>query len=77
MENPDLFWGIRLRRRKLRCGTSFRYRLHSIGPTLMMCLVMYPMVRSREILPAWRDFMEAAPEAISSQAYFWNIRRPV
>jgi FAD/FMN-containing dehydrogenase len=72
-ENSDLFWGIRGGGGNFGVVTSFQYRLYPVGPTVMMCVVMYPMAEAREILHAWRDFMQTAPDTISSQAYFWNV----
>ena len=72
-ENPELFWGIRGGGGNFGVVTSFEYRLHPIGPTVMMCVAMYPIAESPQILRAWRDFMKTASDEVSSQAYFWNV----
>jgi FAD/FMN-containing dehydrogenase len=72
-ENPDLFWGMRGGGGNFGIVTSFHYRLHPVGPTVMMCVTMYPVVEAPGILRAWRDFVATAPDEISSQAYFWNV----
>ncbi len=72
-ENPDLFWGVRGGSGNFGVVTAFQYRLHPVGPTVMMCAAMYPLADAPAILPAWRDFMATAPDEISSQAYFWGI----
>ncbi|MEF8817409.1 MAG: FAD-binding oxidoreductase [Salinibacter sp.] len=72
-ENPDLFWGLRGGGGNFGVVTSFEFELHEVGPTVMMCAVMYPAETAPEALPAWRDFMEAAPDEVSSQAYFWAV----
>lgn len=72
-KNPDLFWGL--------CGgggnfgvvTSFEYELHPVGPEVTFVGAMYPLDAACEILPSWRDFMENAPEDVSSQAVFWSV----
>jgi FAD/FMN-containing dehydrogenase len=39
----------------------------------MFAAVMYPVELATELLPAWRDFMAAAPEAVTAEAVFWTI----
>lgn len=72
-EHSDLFWGIRGGGGNFGVVTSFEYRLHPVGPEVMFVGALYPLETAREILLAWRDFMEAAPDEISSQAVFWSI----
>jgi FAD/FMN-containing dehydrogenase len=72
-ENSELFWGIRGGGGNFGVVTSFEYRLHPVGPQIMMCVVMYPAEDAPTILPAWRDFMEQAPDDVSSQAIFWGV----
>ena len=72
-ENPDLFWAVRGGGGNFGVVTSFQYRLHPLGPTVMMCVVMYPVEAAPTVLPAWRDFVVTAPDEVSSQAYFWGI----
>ena len=72
-KHPDLFWGIRGGGGNFGVVTSFEYRLHPIGPEVMFVGALYPLETARNILPEWRDFMESAPEEISSQAVFWSI----
>jgi FAD/FMN-containing dehydrogenase len=72
-ENSELFWGIRGGGGNFGVVTSFEYRLHPVGPQVMMCVVMYAAEDAPTILPAWRDFMEQAPDDVSSQAYFWGV----
>jgi FAD/FMN-containing dehydrogenase len=72
-ENSDLFWGIRGGGGNFGVVTSFEYRLHPVGPQVMMCVVMYPAEDAPAVLPAWRDFVTHAPDEVSSQAYFWGI----
>jgi FAD/FMN-containing dehydrogenase len=72
-ENSDLFWGIRGGGGNFGIVTSFEYQLHPVGPQVMMCVAMYPAEDAPTILPAWRDFVEQAPDEVSSQAYFWGI----
>lgn len=72
-ENVDLFWGLRGGGGNFGIVTSFEYRLHPVGPIVMLCGVMHPVENARDVLRAWRDFMESAPEEFSASAIFWNI----
>jgi FAD/FMN-containing dehydrogenase len=73
IENSYLFWGLRGGGGNFGVVTSFEFELHEVGPPVMMCAVMYPAEVAPEALPAWRDFMEEAPDEVSSQAYFWSV----
>lgn len=72
-ENRELFWGIRGGGGNFGVVTSFEYRLHPVGPEVMLAAVMYPLEIAREVVTAWRDFMDSAPEEVSSQAVFWSV----
>jgi FAD/FMN-containing dehydrogenase len=72
-ENPDLFWGIRGGGGNFGVVTSFEYRLHPVGPEVMMCVVMYPLEAAPAVLPAWHAFVTNALDEVSSQIYFWSI----
>lgn len=72
-QNADLFWAVRGGGGNFGVVTSFEYQLYPVGPEIMMCAVMYPLEDAPTVLPAWRDFVEDAPDEISSQAYFWGI----
>jgi FAD/FMN-containing dehydrogenase len=72
-ENSELFWAVRGGGGNFGVVTSFEYRLYPVGPTVMMCVVMYPLEAAPTVLPAWRDFVANTPDEVSSQAYFWGI----
>jgi FAD/FMN-containing dehydrogenase len=71
-ENTDLFWAIR-GGGNFGIVTSFEFRLHPVGPTVMLCAPWYPAEDAKEILMAWRKFMESAPEELSSNLLFWTV----
>jgi FAD/FMN-containing dehydrogenase len=72
-ENADLFWAIRGGGGNFGVVTSFEYRLHSVGPQVMLAAPWYPAEQAKEVLSAWRDYMETAPEELSSIADFWTV----
>src|SRR5262249_7803947 len=72
-ENSELFWGLRGGGGNFGIVTSFEFRLHPVGPMVTLCMPWYPVEHAKELLPKWRDFMENAPEELSSSAYFWTV----
>lgn len=72
-ENAELFWGLRGGGGNFGVVTSFQYRLHPVGPMVMLVSAWYPVEYANDVLPKWRDFMQTAPEELSSTAYFWTV----
>lgn len=72
-QNTDLFWAIRGGGGNFGIVTSFEYRLHRVGPQVMFAAPWYPAENAKEVLTAWRDYMETAPEELSSLADFWTV----
>lgn len=72
-ENAELFWGLRGGGGNFGIVTSFEFRLHPVGPMVMVCRLWYPVEDAKELLPKWRDFMQDAPEELSSTAYLWSV----
>lgn len=72
-ENSDLFWALHGGGGNFGVVTSFVFHLHEVGPTVMMCAVMYPLELAEKVLLTWREFMTSSPDEISSQALFWSI----
>jgi FAD/FMN-containing dehydrogenase len=67
-ENSDLFWGIRGGGGNFGIVTEFELRLHALGPIVMAGLTLWPVARAREVLRAWRDIADAAPDELSTGA---------
>ena len=53
--------------------TSFEFQAHPVGPMVMVGAVFYPLEEARTVLPAWRDYMAAAPDELSSLALCWSV----
>jgi FAD/FMN-containing dehydrogenase len=70
-ERPDLFWGLRGGGGNFGVVTSFEYRLHSVGPTVLAGLVAWPMSEAAEVLRVFRDFVADAPDDVGIMA---NLR---
>lgn len=72
-ENSDLFWGIRGGGGNFGIVTSFEYQLHPVGPLVMLATAMYAMADAKQVLSVWHDFMQNAPDEVTSVAFFWNV----
>lgn len=72
-ENADLFWALRGGGGNFGIVTSFEFRLHQVGPMVTLCMPWYSVEQARDLLPKWREFMETAPDELSSSAYFWTV----
>lgn len=64
-ENPDLFWGIRGGGGNFGVVTSFRFRLHEVGPQIYAGLIVQPFSEARDFMRFHRDFAAAAPDELS------------
>ncbi|HEX5505848.1 MAG TPA: FAD-binding oxidoreductase [Thermomicrobiales bacterium] len=72
-EHPDLFWAVRGAGSNFGVITSFTFRLHPVGPTVMLCAPMYALDDGPAVLPRWRDFIATAPEEFTPLAVFWSV----
>ena len=70
-EHPDLFWGLRGGGGNFGIVTSFEYRLHSLGPTVLAGLVAWPMADAAAVLRHFRDVAADAPDEVGMMA---NLR---
>jgi FAD/FMN-containing dehydrogenase len=65
--NPDLFWAIRGGGGNFGIVTSFSFRLHQLGPEVAFAAVMYPLEEVASVLRKWRDYVEQAPNELTSE----------
>jgi FAD/FMN-containing dehydrogenase len=65
-ENPDLFWGIRGGGGNFGIVTEFEYRLHPLGPIVLAGMALWPAERASDVLRAWRDYVDVAPDELST-----------
>ena len=72
-QHPDLFWAVRGAGSNVGVVTSFLFRAHKIGTVVQLCAPAYPMEDAVAVLRGWRDYVERAPEAVSSLALLWTI----
>jgi FAD/FMN-containing dehydrogenase len=67
-ENEDLFWGIRGGSSNFGVVTAYEFRLHPVGPLVFGGRVIHPIAEAKERLRLWRDYVEQAPEELSTSA---------
>src|SRR5215467_267292 len=67
-ENTDLFWALRGGGGNFGIVTSFHYRLHPVGPTVIGGAVMYAYEDALKVLRHFRDFASSAPDALTAYA---------
>ena len=65
-ENPELFWALRGGGGNFGVVTRFDLRLHQLGPIVLAGLALWPIDRAQEVLPAWRDLMDDAPDELGT-----------
>jgi FAD/FMN-containing dehydrogenase len=62
-EDADLFWAIRGGGGNFGVVTRFDFEAHPVGP-LWAGMLIFPHERAREVLQAYREFIEAAPDDV-------------
>jgi FAD/FMN-containing dehydrogenase len=72
-EHADLFWAVRGAGSNFGVVTSMRFRMRPIGPMVFLCGVAYPQDDAPALARAWRDWVEASPDDVSSLALLWNV----
>jgi FAD/FMN-containing dehydrogenase len=62
--NEDLFWAVRGGGGNFGVVTAFEFRLHEVGPSLLAGSVVYPLAQARDVLRFYREWTQAAPDAL-------------
>lgn len=71
--NADLFWALRGGGGSFGVVTSFEYRLHPVGPEVMVAFVLYPGNRGAEVLRFVDELTQSAPEDAAPIAFFGRV----
>ncbi len=71
-DHPDLLWGIRGGGGNFGIVTSFRFRAHPVGPTVLAGPIVFPLERTTEVMDAYRAWAPDAPEELTTIV---NVRR--
>jgi FAD/FMN-containing dehydrogenase len=70
--HPDLFWALRGGGGNFGVVTSFRFRAHPVGPTVLGGPVLFPLERAEEVTAFHRQWATTAPRELSA---FLNYRK--
>lgn len=71
-ENADLLWGLRGGGGNFGIVTRFDFQLHELGPIVLAGLAMWPIEQADEVLHAWRDYVDRAPDELSTACVVLN-----
>jgi FAD/FMN-containing dehydrogenase len=63
-EHPDLFWALRGGGGNFGVVTSFEYRLHPIGPTVVGGAIVHPIEAAGDLFRFYRDVCAAFPDDV-------------
>jgi FAD/FMN-containing dehydrogenase len=69
-EHPDLFWALRGGGGNFGVVTSFEFRLHRVGPTVLAGPVLWEANDAAEVLRFYRDFVRDAPDELGTVVRF-------
>jgi FAD/FMN-containing dehydrogenase len=72
-QNQDLFWAVRGAGSNFGVVTSLEFRLHPVGPTVMLGATLYRLEDGPSVLRQWRSFLRDLPEALSPIVVFWSV----
>jgi FAD/FMN-containing dehydrogenase len=65
-ENPDLYWALRGGGGNFGVVTSFTFALNPLGPIVAFSGTFYPVEELPSIMPRWREYVEQAPDEVTS-----------
>jgi FAD/FMN-containing dehydrogenase len=67
-ENEDLFWGIRGGSGNFGVVTSFEFRVHPLGPTMLGGLMVFPLEKAEEAMAAYAKLVAEPPDELATAA---------
>jgi FAD/FMN-containing dehydrogenase len=65
-ENADLFWGLRGGGGNFGVVTTFEYRLHDLGPTVLAGPIYHALDDAPRVLRFYRDFVAECPDELTT-----------
>ncbi len=69
-ENSELFWGVRGAGANFGVVTSFQFRLHPVGPTIVQGFVLHPIERAHDLAARFRELAAASPDEVMMSMEF-------
>jgi FAD/FMN-containing dehydrogenase len=68
--HPDLFWALRGGGGNFGVVTSFEFRLHAVGPTVLAGPLIWDAADAPEVLRLYRDLLRDAPDELGTVVRF-------
>ena len=65
-ENSELFWGLRGGGGNFGIVTSFEFRLHRVGPTILAGPIFFPGEQAAQILRGYRAYTASLPDEMTT-----------
>jgi FAD/FMN-containing dehydrogenase len=69
-EHPDLFWALRGGGGNFGVVTSFEFRLHPVGPSVLAGPLVWDAVDTTRVLRIYRDLVREAPDELGTVVRF-------
>src|SRR3546814_4938007 len=69
-DHSDLFWALRGGGGNFGVVTSFEFRLHSVGPTVLAGPILWDATDAGQVLRFYRDFVRDAPDELGTVVRF-------
>jgi FAD/FMN-containing dehydrogenase len=70
-ENEDLLWGLRGGGGNFGVVTSYEFRLHQVGPTIVGGMLLHPLEQAGEVLRDYRDYVDEGPDELATAFGFF------
>lgn len=71
--HPDLFWALRGGGGQFGIVTRFDFRVHPIGPDIIVGHAYYPLEKARDVMRYVRDFMHDASDDVTLVPAFMKV----
>jgi hypothetical protein len=65
-ENPELYWGLRGGGGNFGIVTSFEFRIHRVGPTVLAGPIFFPGDQATQILRGYREYTADLPDEMTT-----------
>ena len=72
-KNSDLFWALRGGGGNFGVVTSFEFKLHELGPEIMVAQVFYPIEDAKQVLQFYRELTTNAADELAAYALMVRI----
>src|SRR4030095_11472061 len=71
-ENADLFWALRGGGGNFGVVTSFKFRLHAVGPYVLGGGAYFSWNRVRKVTDFYLDYVTNLPDELTTALFYWT-----